>query len=84
MYLLHVTVIAAVLQLGPPTFGLGPGSASVLNGLLLVLPGTIALSWVSFRVIERPFLRLRVRYLSEPAARLEPSPGGAGTYGAAK
>jgi peptidoglycan/LPS O-acetylase OafA/YrhL len=65
MYLLHVCVIAAVLQLGPLTFGLGPVGASLMNGLCLVLPGTIAVSWMTFRLIERPFLRMRVRYLND-------------------
>ena len=63
MYLLHVTVIAAVNKLGPLSFGLGPAGAAFINGLLLVLPGTIAVSWVTYRAIERPFLKMRVRYL---------------------
>lgn len=66
MYLLHVAVIAVVLRLGPPSFGLGPTGASFLNCLLFVLPGTIAVSWITFRLIERPFLSLRVRYLTGP------------------
>lgn len=70
MYLLHVAVIAAVLKLGPVTFGLGPTGASFLNGLFLVIPGTTALSWVTFRLIERPFLRLRVRYLGANEPRV--------------
>jgi len=70
MYLLHVAVIAAVMKLGPLTFGLEPMGASALNALLLVLPGTIALSWVTFRLIERPFLRLRVQYLGSGNARM--------------
>jgi peptidoglycan/LPS O-acetylase OafA/YrhL len=63
MYLLHVAVIAAVNKLGPLSFGLGPAGAAFMNGLLLVLPGTIVVSWVTYRAIERPFLRMRVRYL---------------------
>jgi peptidoglycan/LPS O-acetylase OafA/YrhL len=79
MYLLHVTVIAAVNKLGPLSFGLGPAGAAFLNGLLLVLPGTIAVSWVTYRTIERPFLQMRVRYLGSrsqapaPAAARFPS-----------
>jgi peptidoglycan/LPS O-acetylase OafA/YrhL len=68
MYLLHVAVITAVMKLGPLTFGLEPTGAAAANALLLVLPGTIALSWVTFRLIERPFLKLRVRYLGEADA----------------
>src|SRR4051794_14307498 len=68
MYLLHVTIIAAVMKLGPLTFGLAPTGAAALNALVLVLPATVAVSWITFRLIERPFLKLRVRYLasSEP------------------
>jgi peptidoglycan/LPS O-acetylase OafA/YrhL len=66
MYLLHVTVISVALRLGPMTFGYGPFGAALLNGFLIVLPGAVALSWVSYRVIERPFLSLRVRYLGDP------------------
>ena len=64
MYLLHVTVIAVVLKVGLIQTCLGPVVDSFLNGLLLVLPGTIALSWLTFHIIERPFLRLRVHYLN--------------------
>jgi peptidoglycan/LPS O-acetylase OafA/YrhL len=85
MYLLHVAVIAAVLKLGPFTFGLEPTGASVLNALLLVLPATIAVSWVTFRLIERPFLSLRVHYLGRSrSARFDRVPGNAASYGAAK
>jgi peptidoglycan/LPS O-acetylase OafA/YrhL len=75
MYLLHVTVIAAVNTLGPLSFGLSPAGAAFVNGLLLVLPGTIAVSWVTFRAIERPFLKMRVRYLGSGShAVATPSP----------
>jgi peptidoglycan/LPS O-acetylase OafA/YrhL len=69
MYLLHVAVIAAVMKLGPLSFGLEPGGAAAVNALVLVLPATIAVSWVTFRLIERPFLKLRVRYLEEGEAK---------------
>jgi peptidoglycan/LPS O-acetylase OafA/YrhL len=74
MYLLHVAVIAAVLKLGPPSFGLGPSGAAIANALCLVLPGTVGVSWITFRLIERPFLRLRVRYLGAAVAGI-PAPG---------
>ena len=79
MYLLHVAIIAAVMKLGPVTFGLEPAGAALANAVVLVLPATIAASWVTFRIIERPFLRLRVRYLEgypsheAPAAIADPS-----------
>jgi peptidoglycan/LPS O-acetylase OafA/YrhL len=79
MYLLHVAIIAAVMKLGPITFGLDPAGAALVNAALLVLPATVATSWVTFRMIERPFLSLRVRYLAPypdaeaPAAIIGPS-----------
>jgi peptidoglycan/LPS O-acetylase OafA/YrhL len=79
MYLLHVAVIAAVMKLGPVTFGLEPAGAALANTFLLVLPATIATSWVTFRIVERPFLKLRVRYLASypgseaPAATVDPN-----------
>jgi peptidoglycan/LPS O-acetylase OafA/YrhL len=79
MYLLHVAIIAAVMKLGPLTFGLETVPAILANTIFLVLPLTVATSWVTFRIIERPFLRLRVRYLAPypgaetPAATVDPS-----------
>jgi peptidoglycan/LPS O-acetylase OafA/YrhL len=79
MYLLHVAIIAAVMKLGPLTFGLEPGAAIFANTVFLVLPLTVATSWVTYRIIERPFLRLRVRYLAPypgaeaPAAGVDPN-----------
>jgi peptidoglycan/LPS O-acetylase OafA/YrhL len=69
MYLLHVGVISAVLQLGPPTFGLGAMGAAIAYGVLLVLPLTVGLSWITYRLIERPFLRMRVGYLIDRSPR---------------
>lgn len=40
-----------------------PERNAVLNTLLLILPAVLALSALSYHVIERPFMRLRVRYL---------------------
>jgi peptidoglycan/LPS O-acetylase OafA/YrhL len=63
MYLLHVTVISAVMQLGPLSFGLPPMLAALVNAVILVMPLTLGVSFVTFRLIEQPFLRLRVRYV---------------------
>jgi peptidoglycan/LPS O-acetylase OafA/YrhL len=74
MYLLHMTVIAVVLKLGIPQLGFGIVVDSFLWSVLLVAPLTVAVSMVTFRVIERPFLLARLRYLDRPA---EPIPSGA-------
>jgi peptidoglycan/LPS O-acetylase OafA/YrhL len=68
IYLLHMTVVAALLQTGPVAFGWGAGKDAFLNTLLFILPATLTISWLSFRMIEAPFLRLRVRYLDEAGA----------------
>jgi peptidoglycan/LPS O-acetylase OafA/YrhL len=71
IYLLHTAIIAVVLKVGPVQFGFGANGDAVINALVFVLPGCLAVSWVTFRLIEQPFLRLRVRYLNDwpvPAA----------------
>jgi peptidoglycan/LPS O-acetylase OafA/YrhL len=65
IYLLHTAAIAVILKIGPVSFGINPNADAVLNAVLLVLPLCLAVSWITFRTIEQPFLRLRVRYLSD-------------------
>jgi peptidoglycan/LPS O-acetylase OafA/YrhL len=61
MYVWHIAVLYALQSrfpfLSPYTFG-----------LLVVLPATIALAAVSYHLIERPFLELRVRYVQRTEA----------------
>ena len=63
MYLLHFVVIYIVTVKGwyldLPT---GPVADALLTTLLVVTPVTLALSALSYQVIERPFLALRTRY----------------------
>lgn len=42
---------------------------SFANSALIVLPATLAISTVTYALIERPFLRLRVRYLKPASER---------------
>lgn len=65
IYLIHMTVISVVLQLGPPEYGFGPGVDAFITAIILVIPGTVLLSSVTFRFVEQPFLSLRVRYLDD-------------------
>lgn len=42
-----------------------PMQNALLNTVLVILPPVIAFSFLSYNLIEKPFLRLRVRYLHE-------------------
>ncbi|GEM_PF-275930 len=53
--------------------GIPPMLDATLNTLLLAFPAAIALSVLFFNAVERPFMRLRTRYVSDPPAP-EPSP----------
>jgi peptidoglycan/LPS O-acetylase OafA/YrhL len=69
IYLLHFVVITVVVTHPQLLIGLGGGVASAfLTGLLVVLPLVIAISWLSFRAIERPFLDLRGQYVAVASA----------------
>jgi peptidoglycan/LPS O-acetylase OafA/YrhL len=63
IYLLHLVVIALLLQIGPSPLGFTPGIDAFLNGFFFVLPVTLLVATVTFHMVEQPFLRYRVRYL---------------------
>ena len=68
IYLWHFVVIEALLR-----FGWAPrmtGDAlidALLDTLLLALPVTLALSWLTWTLVESPFLRMRRRYVIRDA-----------------
>ncbi len=68
LYLTHFLVIHAMLRLGLVP---APSGNAVLDALLatvlLALPLALALSALTYRFVERPFLRLRGRYHREAA-----------------
>ncbi len=64
IYLLHFAILTAVIQAGwllTPTGRSGRDAA--INTWLVVVPITLALSSLSYRVIEAPFLELRKKYV---------------------
>jgi peptidoglycan/LPS O-acetylase OafA/YrhL len=69
IYLLHSFVISLVRRFGHIPFGFGPVEDALLNAIVIVLPLTIAISSVTYRLIELPFLRMRVRYLVRSSER---------------
>ena len=78
LYLLHfvvVTLVATHDQLWVRVGG--PVTTAAATGLLVVLPATLALSWLTFASVEQPFLRMRGTYVRPVAG------SGAGTAGAA-
>lgn len=63
-YVLHNLVIAAYnARLSTLTTGAGPAADAAATGALLVLPAVLALSAITYQLIERPFLALRGNYL---------------------
>ncbi len=80
IYLLHLAVIsllqwqAGTLFLRSPlsTWGLSPPCASLVVVALFLAPIALGISMVTYRLIEQPFLIMRVRYLRDRV--LVPSP----------
>ena len=64
-YVFHNLVIAAYnARLSPLTTGLGPVADAVATGALLILPSVLAISVITYHLIERPFLAMRGSYLN--------------------
>lgn len=69
-YLLHRVIIDAQVRHGwliptPARWGL---LGDALNVVLIALPATLALSCLTYAVVEKPFLEMRVRYRRERPA----------------
>ena len=71
IYLLHYTCIVLLPRFVPVATGTDANWASQTYVLTVVLPVLLPLAALSYYVVERPFLALRVRYLKEPSARSE-------------
>lgn len=63
MYLLHFLIISLLVGRSslPDIFG-NPWLSSLLYTIVIVVPGTIGLSFMTYTVIEKPFLELRGKY----------------------
>ena len=80
VYLLHFVVITVVVN--HPGFLVplgGAVSSAFVTGLVVVLPVVVAISVLTFRAVERPFLDLRGRYVSAATAPRPPDAGRDGT-----
>lgn len=71
IYLLHNACITALPQLWYPQLSADPNSQALLYVLCGVLLPLIVLSALSYYVVERPFLALRVSYLRPTAPPLQ-------------
>ncbi len=75
IYLIHFVVIQLLIQqVGLVRFSGGFMVDALLNTLLFALPATLALSALTWRFVELPFLRLRGNYHLAPASA--PASGG--------
>jgi peptidoglycan/LPS O-acetylase OafA/YrhL len=74
IYLLHYTIITTLPRLINVQLSPDPNLASQLYIALCVLPVLLPAAALTYYVVERPFLDLRVRYLSQPlTAAAEPA-----------
>jgi peptidoglycan/LPS O-acetylase OafA/YrhL len=63
-YLWHFLLVSVMVNRGIfRRISEDPYRNAILNTVLILLPVTLLVSWMSHRAIERPFFALRVRYL---------------------
>ncbi len=66
LYLLHFPLHCSLVKIGCyRSCGLPPNLDALVNAALLLVPAALGLSFLTYHVIEKPFLSLRVRYLAE-------------------
>ncbi|MEO5625133.1 MAG: acyltransferase [Dokdonella sp.] len=69
IYLIHFLIITMVINFALPVAFTGRVVVdALLNTLLLALPATLLLASLTYRCVERPFLRLRGRYHRDTVA----------------
>lgn len=72
VYLLHSVCIVLLARVWYPQWHPDPNYQALIFTLGVVLPVLIALATLSYQVVERPFLALRVRYLRDTSSPRSP------------
>lgn len=64
MYLIHFVIIQIIINKGLfIVLDISPFKNAILNSVVIVVPITILISLITYNLIEKPFLKLRVKYL---------------------
>ncbi|HTU61800.1 MAG TPA: hypothetical protein VMF89_25260, partial [Polyangiales bacterium] len=66
IYLLHYAVLMAMPRIVPLLPSSKPNLAAQLYTWKVIIPSLLSLSALTYYVVERPFLQMRVKYLREP------------------
>jgi peptidoglycan/LPS O-acetylase OafA/YrhL len=67
IYLIHFIMVAIFIARGWYfNFAGRPTESILLTATVIMLPAVLAVSWLTYTVVERPFLDLRKRYMVAP------------------